>query len=219
MPTKNKISKPQVAKVFVIAEAGVNHNRSLKTAKQLVVAAAKAGADAIKFQTFQTASLVTQSARQAEYQKANLGITTSQAEMLRKLEMTAVMHFQLKKLADKMRIEFLSTAFDEASLDFLTDNFKLKFLKIPSGEITNAPFLLKIARKQLPVILSTGMSTMKEVVLTRPQNSKTSSPRNCANTEAAPVDKLTIGIAIDIGSTASNGALCPFFDLSEKEKR
>lgn len=150
-------------KIFIIAEAGVNHNGSLTLAKKLVKAAAQAGADAVKFQSFRAADLVTEQTPQAKYQSRNLGVKSSQYEMLRKLELTEAMHEVLERYARKQRILFMSTAFDEDSLEFLTSRFKLPFLKVPSGEITNAPFLLKIARKGLPVIVSTGMSSLDEL--------------------------------------------------------
>ena len=150
-------------KVFIIAEAGVNHNGSLILAKKLVRAAADSGADAVKFQTFKAESLVTEQTPQAKYQQVNMGRKTSQYAMLKKLELSHVAHIELAKYAQQIGIMFMSTAFDDTSLAFLTSKFKLPYLKVPSGEITNAPFLLLTSKQNLPIILSTGMSTLAEI--------------------------------------------------------
>ncbi len=151
------------SKAYIIAEAGVNHNGSLELAKQLVDVAAAAGADAIKFQTFKAENLVNVHAPQAEYQTANIGKIESQFEMLKRLELKHEMHFEIASYCKEKDIVFLSTPFDKESLDFLINNFDMPFIKIGSGEVTNAPFLLEIARTGKDVILSTGMSTLKEV--------------------------------------------------------
>lgn len=148
---------------FIIAEAGVNHNGSLDLAFQLVDAAVEAGADAIKFQTFKTEHLVTKSAEQAEYQKKNIGVSLSQYEMLKKLELSYEEFKKLKQYCDENYIMFLSTPFDLESVDFLIKELKLNIIKIPSGEITNAPYLHKIASYGVQVILSTGMATKEEI--------------------------------------------------------
>lgn len=148
-------------KPIIIAEAGVNHNGSLKTALQMVDAAALAGADFVKFQTFKTDSLVTASVKTAEYQKANCNADT-QRDMLRKLELP---YSDFRILADHCRekgIGFLSTPFDKESIDFLS-TLGMKYMKVPSGEITNLPYLRNIASTQTPVIISTGMSTLADV--------------------------------------------------------
>lgn len=149
-------------RVYIIAEAGVNHNGSLELAKRLVDAAKKAGADAIKFQTFKAENLVTKGAAKAEYQIKNTGNDNSQYQMLKELELSNSDFIMLKQYCDAVKIEFLSTAFDLESIDFL---FKLGInrFKIPSGEINNYPYLKKIAQMQLPIILSTGMSTLDDV--------------------------------------------------------
>lgn len=149
--------------VFVIAEAGVNHNGSLEAARRLVDFAAGAGADAVKFQTFKAATLVARHARKAEYQTKATGEDESQFDMLRKLELTEADHFELARHAATRGIQFLSTPFDSVSLKLLVDGLGMKTVKIPSGEITNAPFLLDIARVAPRIILSTGMSTMSDV--------------------------------------------------------
>lgn len=148
---------------FVIAEAGVNHNGSLELAKQLVDAAADAGADAVKFQTFRAEQLVARHAPKAEYQARTTDAKESQFEMIRKLELTDADHEVLIAHAKARHIEFLSTPFDAVSLHLLTKRFGLTTIKVSSGDITNAPFLLDIARVAQRVILSTGMSTLAEV--------------------------------------------------------
>ena len=147
---------------FIIAEAGVNHNGELSIAKQLIDVAYEAGADAIKFQTFKTENLVTRDAEKADYQKKNDSATTTQFEMLKKLELSEKDFKKLSSYAKKKGIIFLSTAFDEESVDLLI-RLDVPAFKIPSGEITNFPCIEKIAREKKPVILSTGMSTMDEV--------------------------------------------------------
>ena len=149
--------------IYVIAEAGVNHNGSSEMAFQLVDAAVEAGVDAVKFQTFKADNLVTTSADKAEYQKATTGVSESQYEMLKRLELSYEMHHQLSEYCKKKGIEFLSTAFDTDSLRFLVDDLGLTRLKIPSGEITNGPLLLEHAQTSCDLILSTGMATLGEV--------------------------------------------------------
>lgn len=149
--------------VYIIAEAGVNHNGSLRMAKELIDVAAAAGADAVKFQTFKADLLVSKAAAKADYQKQNTDNDESQYEMLKKLELDEDMHSVLIKHCDKRGIQFLSTPFDKMSLELLVKQLDIPFIKIPSGEITNAPFLLEIASTGKSVILSTGMSTLAEV--------------------------------------------------------
>ena len=149
--------------VFVIAEAGVNHNGELVLAHQLVEAAARAGADAVKFQTFRAGSLVSRSAPKAAYQKQHTDAAESQLEMIRRLELSPEAHFELKRHCDELDITFLSSPFDSESADFLVNDLEVERLKIPSGEITNGPLLLHVARLGVPLILSTGMSTLEEV--------------------------------------------------------
>lgn len=149
--------------VQVIAEAGVNHNGSLELAKRLIEAAADAGADAVKFQTFKAERLVTRFADKAEYQKKRTGDRESQFEMLRKLELSESGHEELIRHCRKRQIEFLSTPFDEASLDLLVGKFGLRKIKISSGDLTNLPLLLKAASLDCRVFLSTGMATLGEI--------------------------------------------------------
>lgn len=148
---------------YIIAEAGVNHNGSLELAKKLVDVAKISGADAVKFQTYKTENLVTQSAQQATYQVKNLGGETTQFDMLKKLELSYQQFKELKEYCNHQAIEFLSTPFDFESVDFLVHELRLKTIKIPSGELTNSPFVHYLGTKQLPIILSTGMATIEEI--------------------------------------------------------
>jgi len=152
-----------MTRIFIIAEAGVNHNGSLDTALQLVDVAVAAGADAVKFQTFKAEKLVTGIAAKAEYQKQATGADETQLQMLKKLELKYEFHFHLRDYCRQRGIEFLSTAFDFDSLLFLVDEVGIDKLKIPSGEITNGPFLLAHAQTGKNIILSTGMATLGEV--------------------------------------------------------
>ncbi len=149
-------------KVFIIAEAGVNHNGSLELAKQLVDKAVWAGADCIKFQTFNSENLVSADAQKAEYQKKSTDSKESQLEMLKKLELSKEQFIKLKDYCQQKGILFLSTPFDFESVDFLA-SIGVKTWKIPSGEVTNYPLLRKIGQLKESVIMSTGMCTMDEV--------------------------------------------------------
>lgn len=148
--------------VYIIAEAGVNHNGSIDIAKKLVKAAKQAGADCVKFQTYITENLVTTTAKKADYQIHNTQNEDTQYSMLKKLELSFDEFRELKRYCGEMNIDFISTPFDLDSIDFL-ESLEMKFWKIPSGEITNFPYLKKIANTKLPVILSTGMSSIEEV--------------------------------------------------------
>ena len=150
--------------VLIIAEAGVNHNGSIDVAKQLIDKAAEAGADIIKFQTFKSEKLVSKSARQAEYQKRNIGSKAddSQLNMLKKLELSQEDHEELMQYCQQKGIKFFSTAFDMESIDYL-HSLHMGLWKIPSGEITNFPYIRKIAQYGEPVILSTGMCEMDDI--------------------------------------------------------
>jgi N-acetylneuraminate synthase len=149
--------------VFVIAEAGVNHNGSLELARQLIDAAADAGADAVKFQTFRSEAVISRFAAKADYQIANTGSQESQLEMARKLEFGEAEHAALIEHCARRGIQFLSTPFDLESVRLLTERFHLERLKIPSGEITNLPLLLAVVRTGRSIIMSTGMATLEEV--------------------------------------------------------
>jgi N-acetylneuraminate synthase len=146
----------------VIAEAGVNHNGSLRRALELIDVAAQAGADIVKFQTFDAARLVTAAANKADYQIANTGEDGSQLQMLRQLELTHDDHRALVARARERGIRFMSTAFDAVSLAFLA-TLDMPAIKVPSGDLTCAPLLLEAARLRQPLIVSTGMATLAEV--------------------------------------------------------
>lgn len=149
--------------VLIIAEAGVNHNGSMEIAKQLVDAAVEAGVDIIKFQTFKAEKLVSKTAKQAEYQKKNIGDgNDSQYEMLKKLELSEENHEELIAYCKEKGIRFWSTAFDFESMDYL-HSLGLGLWKIPSGEITNYPFIRKVASYGEDVIMSTGMCEMMDI--------------------------------------------------------
>lgn len=148
-------------KTFIIAEAGVNHNGNDELAIELVETAARCGADAVKFQTFTAEKLVRPGAEKAEYQKRETG-DGDQFDMLKKLEMSPNLHRRLISRCEELNIEFMSTPFDEYAADFLVD-LGMKRIKVPSGEITNLPFLEYLAAKNVPLIISTGMADLQEV--------------------------------------------------------
>lgn len=148
---------------LIIAEAGVNHNGDVKLAFELVNAAHAAGADIVKFQTFKAKNLVTEQAFQAAYQVTNTGKQESQLAMLSRLELSWEAHHALIKHCEELGIEFLSTAFDSESLSFLVNELGIKRLKLPSGELTNAPLVLEHARTGCDIIISTGMATLAEI--------------------------------------------------------
>ena len=148
--------------VVIIAEAGVNHNGSVKLAKQMIEEAARAGADYIKFQTFKPEKLVSKYAQKADYQKKTTGNNESQLQMLEKLALSYDDFVELKRYCEQSGIGFLSTPFDEDSIRFL-DSLDMDFWKIPSGEITNYPYLVQIAQTGRDIVLSTGMCEMDEI--------------------------------------------------------
>ncbi|EMJ92086.1 N-acetylneuraminate synthase [Leptospira alstonii] len=149
-------------KTIIIAEAGVNHNGDLSLAKELICAASESGADFVKFQTFRSELLVSKKAGMAEYQKANIGEESSQFSMLRKLELDPASYEELIAISEKKNIQFLSTAFDLESLEFLR-SLGLSLWKIPSGEITNFPYLKKIGSFNQDIILSSGMANLSDI--------------------------------------------------------
>lgn len=148
-------------KVLIIAEAGVNHNGNIDLAKKLIIAAHDSGADIVKFQTAKLNSLVSRSAQMAEYQKENTGKDESQREMLSKLLLKFEDFIELADYCKRIGIQFLSTPFDLDSIQFLND--LVPFWKVPSGEITNYPYLVQIAKTHKPVVMSTGMCDMLEI--------------------------------------------------------
>lgn len=148
---------------LIIAEAGVNHNGDMEMAKQLIDVAADAGVDYVKFQTFKSEKLVSKNAEKASYQKENTGDSSeSQLKMLQKLELSETDHLELIAYCKSKNIKFLSTAFDVESIDFL-NKLNIDLFKIPSGELTNYPYLEKIGSLEKPIIISTGMATLDEI--------------------------------------------------------
>ena len=149
-------------KTIIIAEAGVNHNGDIELAKKLIDVASEAGADYVKFQTFKTELTISKNAQKAGYQKATTDDEGTQFEMVKKLELDEATHIELIKYCKSKRIKFLSSPFDLASINLLFD-LGVELYKIPSGEITNYPYLRKVAQKRLPVIMSTGMANLSEI--------------------------------------------------------
>ena len=149
-------------KTIIIAEAGVNHNGDVNLARKLIDVAVESGADYVKFQTFKTELAISKNAKKADYQKQTTDAQESQFDMIKKLELDKETHVELINYCKKKGITFLSTPFDLDSIDLLY-NLKIPLYKIPSGEITNYPYLKKIADKKLPVIMSTGMANMQEI--------------------------------------------------------
>lgn len=148
--------------VIIIAEAGVNHNGNYELAKQLVVKAKEAGVDYVKFQTAMPELVISQFAEMADYQKTNTGTQESQLEMCKKIHLTFDDYKPLKAYCEEVGVKFMSTPFDMPSIDLLAE-IGMDYMKVPSGEITNLPYLRKIAKLGMPVILSTGMSRIGEV--------------------------------------------------------
>ncbi|MCG3658941.1 N-acetylneuraminate synthase [Aliarcobacter butzleri] len=149
-------------KVFIIAEAGVNHNGSIELAKKLIDVASESGVDAVKFQTFKAENLVSKNAQKADYQKQTTDKNESQFDMIKKLELDVDTHKELMLYCKTKNIMFLSTPFDHDSIDLLS-NLGLEIFKIPSGEITNLPYLRHIGKLDKKVILSTGMADIGEI--------------------------------------------------------
>jgi len=180
---------------FIIAEAGVNHNGDINLAKQLINAAVEAGADAVKFQTFHADNVVTRDAEKAEYQKSTTSSDESQYDMIKKLELPDDAFRELSDYANDKGIIFLSTPFDEESVDLL-DDIGVPAFKIPSGEITNFPLLKKIAEKHRPIILSTGMATLGEVeeafLYLKEMGSKDVILLHCTTSYPAPFDSVNL---------------------------
>jgi N-acetylneuraminate synthase len=149
--------------VLIIAEAGVNHNGDKAIARDLIDAASEAGADTVKFQTFRAEALVSDTAPKAGYQAAQTGSAENQFEMLKRLELDQETFVELSEHSRKSGLQFLSTAFDEDSLKFLIEDIRMDVIKVPSGELTNAPLLLRIGERRRKTILSTGMGTLDEI--------------------------------------------------------
>ncbi len=192
--------------VFIIAEAGVNHNGSIELAKKLIDVAVEAGVDAVKFQTFKTENLVSKNATKAEYQKETTDANESQFDMIKKLELNKDTHHELIEYCNSKKIMFLSTPFDLDSIDLLND-LKLPIFKIPSGEITNLPYLRKIGNLKKDVILSTGMANIGEIedaidVLTTAGTPKENITVLHANTMyPTPMEDVNLKAMVTIGNT------------------
>jgi N,N'-diacetyllegionaminate synthase len=191
-------------KVLVIAEAGVNHNGRLDTAKQLVNVAAEAGADMVKFQTFSADRLVTTSADKAEYQNQTTDASESQHTMIRKLELSLEIHEELIAYCRKCGIKFFSTGFDTQSICMLVE-LGLEQFKIPSGEITNLPYLRHIGNYGKPVILSTGMATLGEIEAALEVMETSGTPRNqitvlhCNTEYPTPMEDVNLRAMVSMG--------------------
>ncbi|UJF25327.1 N-acetylneuraminate synthase [Suttonella sp. R2A3] len=191
-------------KTFIIAEAGVNHNGNLELAKKLIDAAAGSGADAVKFQTFKTELCISKNTEKADYQKQTTGSEESQFDMIKKLELSEAMHHELIAYCQEKNIEFLSTPFDHDSINFL-NTLGLQTFKIPSGEITNLPYLRHIGRLKKQVILSTGMANLGEIetaldVLIESGTSKNNITILHANTEyPTPMQDVNLKAMVTIG--------------------
>ncbi|SHF38849.1 N-acetylneuraminate synthase [Bacteroides faecichinchillae] len=182
--------------VYIIAEAGVNHNGNLELAFKLCDAAKEAGADAVKFQTWKTEKIVTDTAQLARYQENNIGNKhQSQFEMLKSLELSYSQFVDIRDYCNSIGINFLSTPDEEESLEFLC-SLKLPWLKVGSGEITNVPYLRKIASKKLPVILSTGMSTLAQVAIAYDTLLEYGAPSvvllHCTSNYPCPMDEVNL---------------------------
>lgn len=192
--------------VFIIAEAGVNHNGSIELAKKLIDVAVIARADAVKFQTFKAENLVSFDAQKAQYQKETTSKNESQFTMLKKLELDVSTHKELISYCNEKNIMFLSTPFDLDSVDLLND-LGLEIFKIPSGEITNLPYLRKIGALNKKIVLSTGMSTLDEVeaalnVLLRAGTQKNNITILHANTQyPTPMSDVNLNAMISIKNT------------------
>ncbi|MDF1874439.1 N-acetylneuraminate synthase [Sulfurimonas sp. SAG-AH-194-I05] len=193
-------------KVFIIAEAGVNHNGSLEIAKKLIDAAVEANVDAVKFQTFKTENVLSKHAQKAEYQKQTTDSSESQFDMIKKLELDVDTHNELISYCNLKNIMFLSTPFDLDSIDLL-HNLKLKIFKIPSGEITNLPYLRKIGSLNKEIILSTGMADIGEIedaldVLIKSGTLKENITVLHANTMyPTPMEDVNLNAMVTIGNT------------------
>ena len=191
--------KANASRTFIIAEAGVNHNGSLKKALKLIDAAALAGANAIKFQTFKAENLATDYAPKAEYQKNKSLKKETQFQMLKKLEFTDAMHKACFNRCKKKKIIFISSAFDINSLNYLK-KFKLSYFKVPSGEITNIPYLEALGKSGKKIILSTGMSSIYEIkkaiktLIVNGTKKNNITLMQCTSAYPAPYDEINLNV-------------------------
>ncbi len=188
-------------RTYIIAEAGVNHNGKLDLALRLCDAAKECGVDAIKFQTWQTELIVTKNTDMAKYQKDNIGVEESQFNMLKKLELSYPDFTTIKSYCDNIGIQFLSTADEIQSLDFLC-SLGIPLIKLGSGDITNIPYLRYVAKKKLPIILSTGMSSLKDVLVAYETLSEAGaediSVLHCTTNYPCPMDEVNLRAMITI---------------------
>lgn len=185
-----------INKTLIIAEAGVNHNGKIEVAYKLIDAAKEAGVDIVKFQTFKTEKIISKSTKMADYQKENIGSDETQFDMVKKLELSYSDFRELKRYCEEIGILFLSTPDEEESLDFLADELDLPYIKIGSGEVTNFPYLIKIAKKSKPIIISTGMSNLGEVEKAieciRKYNDKELWVLHCTTNYPCPFDEVNL---------------------------
>lgn len=192
-------------KTLIIAEAGVNHNGDMALAKELIAAAAAAGADLVKFQTFIAANIISRSAPKAEYQKAATDHQESQQEMVRKLELTRENHVELITECKKQGIGFFSTAFDKDSIDLLEEFGGTEIVKVPSGELTNLPYLRYLTRHGKPVLLSTGMANLGEIEAAINVVEQAGTPRDkitvlhCTTEYPTPMEDVNLRAMVNIG--------------------
>jgi len=195
-----------MSKVFIIAEAGVNHNGSIELAKKLIDVVSESGADAVKFQTFKAEKLVSKNAQKAEYQKQTTDKTESQFDMIKKLELDLDTHKELISYCEQNNIMFLSTPFDHDSIELL-ETLGLEIFKIPSGEITNLPYLRHIGKLRKKVILSTGMADIGEIedvldILIEAGTTKENITILHANTMyPTPMEDVNLKAMVTIGNT------------------
>jgi len=192
-------------KTLIIAEAGVNHNGDMALAKELIAAAAAAGADLVKFQTFIAANIISRSAPKAEYQKGATDPQESQQEMVRKLELTRENHLELIAECKKQGIGFFSTAFDQDSINLLEELGGADIVKVPSGELTNLPYLRYLTRHGKHVLLSTGMANLGEIEAAIDVVEQAGTPRDkitvlhCTTEYPTPMEDVNLRAMVNIG--------------------
>ncbi len=192
-------------KTLIIAEAGVNHNGDMSLAKELIAAAAEAGADLVKFQTFIAANIISRSAPKAEYQKGATDPQESQQEMVRKLELTRDNHLELIAECQKQGVGFFSTAFDKDSIDLLEELGGSDIVKVPSGELTNLPYLRYLTRHGKRVLLSTGMANQGEIEAAINVVEQAGTPRekitvlHCTTEYPTPMEDVNLSAMVNIG--------------------
>ena len=191
-------------KTYIIAEIGVNHNGKYHLAKRLISKAKRCGADAVKFQTFIPSEVVTQNLNLAKYQKKNLRKNMKMIDLIKSFELSKEDHIKLLEFSKKLKIDFISSAFDISSLKFLIGTLKLKTLKIPSGEITNLPYLIEAAKSKKKIILSTGMSNLSEIRKTLKIIMKYGLPRSnitilhCNTEYPTPFEDVNLNVLKDL---------------------